>query len=432
MGNYLFTNNASTTLAVAISNTATSVTVASGTGALFPVPNAALGSHFHATLVKNGAPGTYEIVDVTVAAGDAFTITRAQEGTTALNWSVGDFFNLFPTAAGLMSFVQAADLQSQLQNYASDTGSSANVYVVNLTPTLTTHVVGMPIRFKAAHSNTVASTFNDGVGAAPLILPTLAPLTQGAIVAGGLYEAIWDGTSFQLGRAAYIPISLLPNPGSVVANDVVRYDGNGYVFGNYLSQSSPNGEVPAISQVFVNNGVDGVHRKVSLSYFEGQMSLSAIGGQVTPPQVPVGAITQWQASLTIAWSQISGTKNADQLQGLTASTGAVPNTIGVRDGGGYFWTVYFNQSSPNSENPGVSQVMVTNGSDNFLRKCSLASLEAQMSLSAVGGQINTTTQLNGIVPGTHLPNVGSMPGVTIAADPGTVPSGSPGQVFEYY
>jgi hypothetical protein len=430
VGNFLFSNNASTTLAGAISNTATTVSVASGTGALFPVPNAALGSHFHATFVKNGTPSTYEIVDVTAVSGDTFTIVRGQEGTTALNWAVGDYFNLFPTAAGLNSFSQAADIQAQAQNYAPDTGS-ANAYVVNLTPALTAHVVGMPIRFKATHANTGASTFNDGIGTGALVLPNLSALTPNAIVVGGLYETIWDGTQFQLGRAAYIPLSLLPNPGSIVANDVVRYDGNGYVFGNYVNQSSVNGENPAVSQVLVTTG-DNFFRKASLSYLESQMALSSIGGAVTNAQVPVGAVVQWQTSLTIGWGQISGIKNADQLQGYTVSSSATPNTIGLRDGGGYFWTVYFNQGSSNSENPSANQVMVTNGSDGFLRKCSLGSLEAQMSLSSIGGLLNAGSQLNGIVPNTHLPNVGSMPGVTIAADPGTTPSGSPGQMFLYY
>jgi hypothetical protein len=431
MGNYLFSNNASTTLAAAISNTATTVTVASGTAALFPVPNATTGTHFHATLVKNGAPGTYEIVDVTAVSGDTFTISRHQESTSALGWSVGDFFNLFPTAAGLMSFAQAADVQSQTQNYAADTGT-ANAYVVALTPALTSHVVGMPIRWKALNGNTAASTFNDGVSSGSLTLPNGAALTPGLIVAGGIYTSTWDGTKFQLGEAAYIPISLLPNPGSVVANDVVRYDASGNVFASYLNQSSPNGEGFSISQVMGNVGSDGWLRKFSLSSLEGQMSLSSIGGQVTNPQVPVGAVVQWQASLTISWGQISGLKNADQLQGFTLAVTATANTIVARDASAYIYAVYFNQSSPNSENPTVSQVMTTNGSDNYDRKCSLGSFEAQMSLSSIGGLLNAASQLNGTVPNTHLPNVGSMPGVTIAADPGTVPSGSPGQVFEYY
>lgn len=429
MGKFLFSNNASTTLATAISNTATAVTVASGTGALFPNPSG--GNHFRATFVKNGAPGTYEVVDVTVQATDTFTITRAQESTTALNWAVGDFFNLFPTAGGMTSFSQAGDSQAQAGNYAVDTGA-ANAYVVGLTPALTAHVVGMPIRFKAANGNTGASTFNDGVGSGALTLPSLAALTSGAIVTGGIYTATWDGTRFQLGDAAYIPLSLLPNPGSVVASDVVRYDPSGSVFAGYLNQSSGNGENPTISQMSVTNGSDGYWRKASLSYFESQMSLSSIGGQVLDIQVPANVVIQWEASLTIAWGQISGTKNADELQGFTASSTASANTVAVRDSGGNLWASYFNQSSGNGENPTISQVVVTNGGDGYLRKSSLPSFESQMSLSSIGGLLNVASQLNGTVPNSHLPNVGSMPGITIAADPGTVPGGSPGQVFEYY
>lgn len=429
MGKFLFSNNASTTLATAISNTATAVTVASGTGALFPNPSG--GNHFRATFVKNGAPGTYEVVDVTVQATDTFTITRAQESTTALNWAVGDFFNLFPTAGGMTSFSQAGDSQAQAGNYAVDTGA-ANAYVVGLTPALTAHVVGMPIRFKAANGNTGASTFNDGVGSGALTLPSLAALTSGAIVGGGIYTATWDGTRFQLGEAAYIPISLLPNPGSVVPNDVVRYDGVGQAYAFYLNQSSANGDNPAVSQVMVNNGSSGFLYKASLSYFESQLSLSSIGGQVLDIQVPANVVIQWQTSLTIAWSQISGIKNADELQGFTAASSATPNTISLRDANGYDYAIYFNQSSLNGEGPAISQVMVNNGSDGFLRKVSLSYFESQMSLSSIGGLLNVASQLNGTVPNSHLPNVGSMPGVTIAADPGTVPGGSPGQVFEYY
>jgi len=429
MGKFLFSNNASTTLAVAISNTATSVTVASGTGALFPNPNG--GNHFHATFVKNGTPGTYEIVDVTAQSTDTFTITRAQEGTTALNWAVGDFFNLFPTAAGLSAFAQATDFQAQGGNYAIDTGT-ANAYVVALSPALTAHVIGMPIRFKALNASTGASTFNDGVGSAALTLPNLSSLTTNSIVAGGVYEAIWDGTRFQLGNAAYIPISLLPSPGSVVANSVVRYDGSGNVFGSYLSQSSSAGENPTVSQIAVNNGVDGIWRKASLTYFESQLSLSAIGGQVTAPQVPVGAVTQWQGNLLIGWGQITGIKNADELQGLTATSAATANTIAARDGSGFLYAVYYNQSSPNNENTSVNQVMTTLGTDGYFRKCSLSFFEGQMSLSSIGGLLNAASQLNGTVPNSHLPNIGNMPGVTIAADPGTTPSGSPGQMFLYY
>lgn len=196
----LFSNNASTTLAAGISSSATSVSVASGTGAEFPAPSG--GQYFRATFVKNGNPNIFEIVKVTGVATDTFTIIRAQETTTALAWAVGDFFNLFPTAGDLADLVQKDDLQGQSGNYAIDTGP-ANAYAVVLTPALTAHVTGMPIRWKAGHASTAACTFNDGVGAASLNLQDGTAVPAGAINAGGIYTSIWNGSAFELAGAGY-------------------------------------------------------------------------------------------------------------------------------------------------------------------------------------------------------------------------------------
>lgn len=45
---------------------------------------------------------------------------------------------------------------------------------------------------------------------------------------------------------------------------------------------------------------------------------------------------------------------------------------------------------------------------------------------------NASNLSSGTVPNAQLPNIGNMPGVTIASDPGGTPSGSPGQMFFYY
>ena len=117
-------------------------------------------------------------------------------------------------------------------------------------------------------------------------------------------------------------------------------------------------------------------------------TFALIGGQVANGQVPVGAVTQWQGSLSIGWGQITGTKNADELQGYTVATTATANTVALRDGGGNLWTTYFNQSSANGENPSISQVMVTNGSDGYLRKAGIGYF--QQSLSIAWGQLTGT------------------------------------------
>ncbi len=93
---YLFANDAKTTLAASISSAATSLTVASGSGSLFPSPT---GGDIFALTLKDAASGaTTEIMHCTARSGDLLTVVRGQEGTTALNWAAGDFAGLLVTA----------------------------------------------------------------------------------------------------------------------------------------------------------------------------------------------------------------------------------------------------------------------------------------------------------------------------------------------
>ena len=93
--NYQFTNNAATTLASGILIGATSLTVATGTGGLFPTLT---GSNFFYCTLQNTAGTTIEIVKVTARSTDTFTIVRAQEGTSASAFSTGDKVELRLTA----------------------------------------------------------------------------------------------------------------------------------------------------------------------------------------------------------------------------------------------------------------------------------------------------------------------------------------------
>jgi hypothetical protein len=93
--NYQFTNNAASTLASSILIGATSLTVATGTGALFPTLT---GSNFFYCTLQNTAGTVIEIVKVTARSTDTFTIVRAQEGTSASAFASGDKVELRLTA----------------------------------------------------------------------------------------------------------------------------------------------------------------------------------------------------------------------------------------------------------------------------------------------------------------------------------------------
>jgi len=92
-----FTNNATSTLASGIASGATSLTVATGQGALFPTLGGS--DYFYCTL--SNVTNTIEIVKVTARSTDTFTIVRAQDNTTASAFVTGDKVELRLVAAVL-------------------------------------------------------------------------------------------------------------------------------------------------------------------------------------------------------------------------------------------------------------------------------------------------------------------------------------------
>ncbi|MFZ5544408.1 MAG: hypothetical protein ACOZJZ_12680 [Pseudomonadota bacterium] len=74
---------------------------------------------------------------------------------------------------------------------------------------------------------------------------------------------------------------------------------------------------------------------------------------------------------TVPWGRITG---APAITGLTADESPTGSTVVRRNASGHVFAAYLNQSSANSENPSINQVMVTNGTDGYLRKASLAHL----------------------------------------------------------
>jgi hypothetical protein len=74
--------------------------------------------------------------------------------------------------------------------------------------------------------------------------------------------------------------------------------------------------------------------------------------------------------------------NSSLLSGLGLTSAASGNSVMQRDANGYAYWQYGNQASPNNENGGISQIIITNG-DNFFRKSSIANLAGYMSGSAM-------------------------------------------------
>lgn len=190
MTQFLYANNAATTLAGPIAATATTVNLAAGTGALFPSPGA--GQQFSLTFISAGNPNIIEIAYCTSRSGDVCTITRGQEGTAARAFIAGDEANNDLTAATCAAFIQASQLQQQATNYAVDTGP-VNAIQVALTPQpgSLALIAGSPIRVLVGHTNTGNATLTISG------LPTTSVFAQGgatnslaagSLIVGQIYE----------------------------------------------------------------------------------------------------------------------------------------------------------------------------------------------------------------------------------------------------
>ena len=94
-------NNASSTLATAITASDTAIVVADGSQ--FPALSA--GEYFYATLVSPA--GTTEIIKVTARVSNSLTVVRAQDGSSANSFQVGALVDMRVNAASVDDLVRA-------------------------------------------------------------------------------------------------------------------------------------------------------------------------------------------------------------------------------------------------------------------------------------------------------------------------------------
>lgn len=83
--------------------------------------------------------------------------------------------------------------------------------------------------------------------------------------------------------------------------------------------------------------------------------------------------------------------SAAKLNGYASDTAATANTIARRQGSGYLYATYFNQSSGADNNPSTSSYAFYCNSDGFLRKSSMANMR-----SALGAQATLSSSANSL------------------------------------
>ena len=109
MSYFTYVNFYETTLSAALSSTATTMNVSTASG----LPSSlASGEIIPIVLTAASNNAVHEIVYVTAISGTTLTITRGEESTSALSWSIGDYVACGTTAGS----VGASNIQNATAN----------------------------------------------------------------------------------------------------------------------------------------------------------------------------------------------------------------------------------------------------------------------------------------------------------------------------
>ncbi|EOI6476938.1 hypothetical protein ACMVA5_000024 [Yersinia enterocolitica] len=221
----LSANNASTVLAAGISASATTLTVNTGTGGLFPSPVSGT-SFFKLTLIDAATGTLTEIVHVTARTGDTMTIVRGQEGTVSRLWSANDIAANMMTAGTLDLFAQSGTLGgAALLNVGTTAGTvaagndnritgalqkSANLSDLQSTSTARTNLGlgGAAVLNVGTTVGTVAAGDDPRITASLLKANNLSDLTN---VPAALLNLGLGVGSFPIGMPFFWPSATLPN-----------------------------------------------------------------------------------------------------------------------------------------------------------------------------------------------------------------------------
>lgn len=248
MGQAVFGNNVSSTLAVGITALATSITVATGDGAKFPALTG--GNWFIATLSDSATNTVLEIVQVTAVVGDVLTVVRGYESTTGTSYLAGDLIGVRLTAGSLNQMAPAASpaltgiptvptaTAGTSTTQAASTAFVTASPVFTGTPTAPTAAQGTSTTQLATTAFVTASPSFTGVPLAP----TAAAGTATTQIATTAFTQLYDpmANEFRLTLTTVTPVTIVDVIGATVlycspykGNHIALY--NGSVWGMYTS-----------------------------------------------------------------------------------------------------------------------------------------------------------------------------------------------------
>jgi len=259
-------NNASSTLLASINSTTTTISVAAGTGHIFPSPTA--GQAFKVSLTDAATKLQHEIMLCTNRTNDTLTVVRGQEGTTAQGWTAGDYVANLMTSGTLTAFLPVEQSQQNTYGYAAVSGTS-DAITATLISTLTVANVGMTFTLTAAFNNITNSPTmtlvlgTTGIGPFLIFKGNGVPLATGDITAGATltfaYNLVNNYPAFILLNPATSP---LPSTYSMPTGSITMWP----------TATAPNGWVLCNGQALSRSAYSALFSIIGLTFGTGDGS----------------------------------------------------------------------------------------------------------------------------------------------------------------
>lgn len=341
MAERLYVNNYRTALTLAITDSDTSMTVGTVTG----IPTISGGDWLIMTLT-NGVQ--FEIVQVTARSGNTFTIVRAQESTTALDWPIGTTVHLSPTADSFTAVAGGtpggADTQVQYNSSGTFAGHSGLTY--NGAGVLTSNagiIVGgnataagyirlledsdngsnyTGFQSPASLAGNVIYTMPTADGTNGYVLSTNGSGTLSWIANGGGSQSPWTGN---IDTAGY----LLTNTSNADGVEIDTGNNGLHITGDYVELLPNSGDTAPELRLYENNS--------NGTSYTGFKAPAALGGNYIY-NLPTtfgtnGYFLQTDGSGALTWaaagSTYTGTTNEIDVTGTVISLAANPVMTGT-------------------------------------------------------------------------------------------------------
>ncbi|MFP8442255.1 hypothetical protein ACLH09_05815 [Citrobacter braakii] len=244
----LAANNAQTVLAAGINSSATSLTVNSGTGALFPIPSPG-GSYFKLTIIDAATGLLTEIVHVTARSGDVMTIERGKEGTTPRAWSANDIAANMMTA-GTLSILAQINQSLQISNNLSEISAGGSSAVIASLQSLgLSNSSGYVGRLLGVKTFTTSGTYTPTPGTKSILVQVQGGGGPGGNATSGTGTSATVGSGGGGGGYAESYLTTVPSSAAVVvgAGGVSSSGGNSSFDGTIIANGGAVGTSNAVS-----------------------------------------------------------------------------------------------------------------------------------------------------------------------------------------